>query len=154
MDSSKDTQKQWLKDRFHETPTSGPEAKKVKFSDVKDELETQFVSAKFSSYTVSHLIRDTFPNTMSKPAGKSRQQYVLGWAGKFQLVPPILAHPAHMILCQVWAQINLHKTIKPVASLISFSSVHRWKIASRNSRNNPMMVWFGKLIPLFSINAV
>ena len=85
MDSSKDTQKQWLKDRFHETPTSGPEAKKVKFSDVKDELETQFVSAKFSSYTVSHLIRDTFPNTISKPAGKSRQQYVFGLGRKIPI---------------------------------------------------------------------
>ena len=85
--SSKDTQKQWLKDRFHETPTSGPEAKKVKFSDddVKDEHETLFVSIKFSSYAVSHLIKDTFSNRISKPAGKSWQQYVLGLGRKIPI---------------------------------------------------------------------
>ena len=85
MDSSKDTQKQWLKDHFHETPTSGPEAKKVKFSDHKDELETQFTSTKFSPYAVSHLIRDTFPNTISKSAGKSRQQYVFRFGRKIPI---------------------------------------------------------------------
>ena len=85
MDSSKDTQKQWLKAHFHETLTSGPEAKKVKFSDLKDELEMQFVSTKFSSYFVSHLVRETFPNTISKPAGKSRQQYAFGLGRKIPI---------------------------------------------------------------------
>ena len=40
MDSSNDAQKQWLKVHFQEIPTSGPAAKKVKFSELKDELET------------------------------------------------------------------------------------------------------------------
>ena len=97
MDSSKDTQKQWLKNRFHETPTSGPEAKKVKISDMKNELETP---AKFSSYTVSHLIRDTFPNTISKPAGKSQQQYVFGLGQKIPINATHTCTPcSHDSLC-------------------------------------------------------
>ena len=153
MDSSKDTQKQWLKDCFHETP-SGPEAKKVKFSDVKDELETQFVSAKFSSYTVSHLIRDTFPNTMSKPAGKSRQQYVFGLGRKIPISATHTSTPcSHDPLSSLGPNQSSQddQTSGIVDQLLKCSQMED---RIRNSRNNPVMVWFGKLIPLFSINAV
>lgn len=123
MDSIKDTQKQWLKVRFHETPIGGPEAKKVKFSDLKEELETQFVSTKFSSYTVSQS-GTPFPIQSANQLGNPGISTFWGWVRKFQLVPPIQAHPAHMILHQLRLQINLQETTKPVALLNSFFSVH------------------------------
>ena len=54
----------------------------MKFFDLKNELETQFAFTNFSSYAVNHLVKETFPNTVSKPSGKSKNHYFFGLAHK------------------------------------------------------------------------
>ena len=49
----------------------------MKFSDVHQELEKE-LEQKFSTNAVSQAIKDAFPLSYSKPAGKSRQKHVFG----------------------------------------------------------------------------
>ena len=67
----------WLRTRFSAAPTEGPASKKVKFSDVHQQLEKE-LEQKFCTKAVSHAIKDAFPLSYSKPAGKSRQKHVFG----------------------------------------------------------------------------
>ena len=67
----------WLRTRFSAAPTEGPASKKVKFSDVHQQLEKE-LEQKFCTNAVSHAIKDAFPLSYSKPAGKSRQKHVFG----------------------------------------------------------------------------
>ena len=67
----------WLRTQFSAAPTEGPASKKVKFSDVHQELETE-LEQKFSTNAVSQAIKGAFPLLYSKPAGKSRQKHVFG----------------------------------------------------------------------------
>ena len=71
-------QKAWLRRRYRDAPLEGSCKKKVKFADVVEELEKQFAPAKFSLYTVSQAIKEVFPQSCSKPSGKSRQKYIFG----------------------------------------------------------------------------
>ena len=69
--------KEWLRTRFSEAPTEGPAAKKVKFSDVHKQLETE-LEQDFSTSAVSNAIKEAFPQSQSKAAGKSRQKHIFG----------------------------------------------------------------------------
>ena len=62
-----------LRTRFSAAPTEGPASKTVKFSDVHQELVKE-LEQKFSTNAVSQAIKDAFPLSYRKPAGKSRQK--------------------------------------------------------------------------------
>ena len=49
----KDVHVEWLTAHYQEAPANGPEAKRVKFSELKNDLETQFATSKLSSYALS-----------------------------------------------------------------------------------------------------
>ena len=52
--------------------------KRVNFADVSEELEKQSAPAKFTSNTVSHAIKEVFPQSCSKQLEKSRQTFIFG----------------------------------------------------------------------------
>ena len=64
----------WLKRRY----INAPPTKKIKFSIIFDELVSQYPPTKFNSLAVSKIIKEAFPNTESKPAGKADLRYVFG----------------------------------------------------------------------------
>ena len=71
--------KTWLKRLYREAPSSGPAAKKVKFSEVKDEIGRCCPSSSsVSSPMLPRAISEEFPNAESKKLGKSRQVYIFG----------------------------------------------------------------------------
>ena len=80
MDANEFEEREWLKRNFHETPTSGPAAKKVKFSDLHEQLQSQFPLAQLSPYSVSRSIQGAFPNAVSRRCGKSKHKYIFGMA--------------------------------------------------------------------------
>ena len=53
-------------------------AKKVKFSDLQEQLQSHFSLTQFSQYSINHLVRDVFPNVVSKQVGKSKHRYFFG----------------------------------------------------------------------------
>ena len=67
-----------LKRLYKEAPAYGPEAKKIKFSQIKDEVQQNCPSSAISSQLLSRAITAEFPNTESKQIGKARHSYVLG----------------------------------------------------------------------------
>ena len=77
MESTNDTWVGYLRKTYKEAPVCGVEAKRVKFSDIQDGLQTQFPSDLMSSASSSQLIQDAFPNSSSKRLGKARQTYIL-----------------------------------------------------------------------------
>lgn len=68
----------WLKRYYHLAPSDGPAAKRTKFSSIQEQLTSAFPNKSFNSTNVSSLIKSTFPHTLSKPVGKSRQRYIFG----------------------------------------------------------------------------
>lgn len=74
----------WLQSTFQETPYDGdsPRPKRMKFSDVSDELQHHFPDREYTSYETSRYIHQAFPNAESK-RGKGRQTYLLGLERKF-----------------------------------------------------------------------
>ena len=67
-----------LRKRFQETPTEGPEAKRVKFQTVHQSLATGFPTVDFNSKMVSDALKAAFPHTTRKPAGKAQLLHVYG----------------------------------------------------------------------------
>ena len=75
------TESIWLKSVFCEAEhhsEAGPSAKRMKFSDVFDELQANFTNKKFTAYDVSKYMHEAFPNTVSKPCGKARLKHFIG----------------------------------------------------------------------------
>lgn len=70
--------KTWLKRLYREAPSSGPAAKKVKFSEVKDEIGRCCPSSSVPSPMLSRAISEEFPNAESKRLGKSQKVYIFG----------------------------------------------------------------------------
>ena len=66
---------EYLKKRYRECPTG---EKKIKFSDIEDDLVSQFPSTSWNSRSVSQVVRTAFPSSESKKHGKSRHVYVHG----------------------------------------------------------------------------
>ena len=67
-----------LKRLYREAPSSGPDAKKIKFSRVRDEVQRQCPSSPVSTQSLSRAISAKFPNTESKKMGKERHMYIFG----------------------------------------------------------------------------
>ena len=67
-----------LKRLYREAPASGPDAKKIKFSHVKDDVQQHCPSSSISTQSLSRAISAQFPNTESKHLGKARHVYVFG----------------------------------------------------------------------------
>lgn len=67
----------WLKCHFKDAAVSGPDCKRVKFSDIVDEATTGF-PLPVSSGALSHAIREEFPNSVNKRVGEKRHTYIYG----------------------------------------------------------------------------
>lgn len=63
---------------YHETSLEGPEAKKVKLSDIHEALKVQFPSTVITSQCTSRAIQSAFPNAQKKRLGKERNTFVVG----------------------------------------------------------------------------
>lgn len=68
----------WLKRLYKEAPATGPEAKKIKFSHIKDDVQHYCQSMPISSSLLSRAISAEFSQKESKQLGKARHSYVLG----------------------------------------------------------------------------
>ena len=75
--SGQDEVHKWLKSHYNPT-TDDPVAKRVRFSDIREELESNFPREIFSDRSVSDAIKAVFPDTQSRPVGKSRQKHIFG----------------------------------------------------------------------------
>ena len=84
---------QHLKEMYSEVKvdTDAPNLKRVKFSDVQDELQKSFPSGTMSTFAVSQAITSAFPSSLRKKARKARQKYIYGVESR-QL-------PAHLLNC-------------------------------------------------------
>ena len=63
-------EKAWLRRRYRDAPLEGCYEKRVNFADVSEELEKQSAPAKFTSNTVSHAIKEVFPQVLQQTIGK------------------------------------------------------------------------------------
>ena len=68
----------WLKHQYKSAAVSGPECKRMKFSDIIDRATTELQPSSFSHCILSHAIRAEFPDTVNKKIGKKRHTYVYG----------------------------------------------------------------------------
>ena len=68
---------EWIKHRYR---VSGPEASRVKFSDILEEVQSSFPTSSISSYVVSNAITKEFPTSISKKLGEKKHKYVYGIA--------------------------------------------------------------------------
>lgn len=70
----------WLKSIFQETDyhSDSPQPKRMKFSEVSDEIQQQYPGEKFTPYEISKIVCEAFPNTESKACGRTRQKHFLG----------------------------------------------------------------------------
>ena len=77
MESAEST---WLKSVFQETDhqSDDPPSKRIKFSEVSDEIKQQFPEKNFTQHGLSRLIQHTFPRAVSKRCGKARQVHLCG----------------------------------------------------------------------------
>ena len=83
--------KQWLKASYNETPTDGPDAKRVKFSDIHESLMAQFPTDAISKQMASRAIQEAFPNTEKQRLGWDKNTYIVG------IQPPVQVHPSNSI---------------------------------------------------------
>ena len=70
--------KHWLKRSYTETPTEGPHAKQVKFSDIHEALAQTFPSDKISTQLCTKVVQEAFPGTKRTRVGNQRLSYVVG----------------------------------------------------------------------------
>lgn len=91
MESPNHSWTQWLKRSYSETPIEGPDAKRVKFSDVHDSLMAQFPSELISKQMASHAIQEAFPNTQKQRSGREKNTYIVG------IQSPVQIHPSNPV---------------------------------------------------------
>ena len=77
MESESEVTK-WLRKRYCSASSEGPQAKKMRFSDLQHELSTHFTSTAFNSRMVSQEIKTAFANTFSKAVGSARTKHIFG----------------------------------------------------------------------------
>ena len=65
----------YLKCRYQEAPSA---EKKVKFSDIEDDLVQHFPSTSYNAQRVSQAIAQAFPQAISKRHGKKRHKFLFG----------------------------------------------------------------------------
>ena len=68
----------WLREQYRSAPSEGPEAKRMKFSDMYTDLSSRFSSTNFNPKMISQEIKGAFPDTYSKAVGKGRVKHVFG----------------------------------------------------------------------------
>ena len=88
MESLSHSWTQWLKHSYLETPVQGPDAKRVKFSDVHESLMAQFPSELITKQTASHAIQEAFPFTQQQRLGREKNTYIVG------IQSPVQVHPS------------------------------------------------------------
>lgn len=78
-DRMESTEIKWLRSTFQETQYDSecPQPKRMKYSDVSDELQQHF-HKEYTAYETSRYICAAFPNTENKRCGKARQLHLLG----------------------------------------------------------------------------
>lgn len=84
----------YLKGRYREDPSA---EKRVKFSDIEDDLVQQFPSISYSAKRVSQVVSSAFPKSVSKKCGKKRHKYLYGidaFTNEEQESPPSTSHGA------------------------------------------------------------
>ena len=69
-----------LKQSYRETPIEGPEAKRVRFSDIQEHLTAQFPLDPLSTSvcSTSDSVQEAFPHSQRKRFGKERHNYIIG----------------------------------------------------------------------------
>ena len=72
----------WIKTRYREAPVSGPEASRIKFSDVLAEVQHAFPTMNVSTVVVSDAISKEFPMSLGKKVGEKRHRGVARNFGK------------------------------------------------------------------------
>ncbi len=80
MQEMESIESKWLQSVFQEThyDSESPQPKRMKFSEVSDELQQHFSNKQYTQYETSNYIREAFPNTKSKRCGIGRQTHLLG----------------------------------------------------------------------------
>jgi hypothetical protein len=70
----------WLKRHYKEAHDLmvEPFQKKVKFQDIKENLQTRFPQKSFNEVMINSFIRNAFPNCYTKRTGGTRQTHVFG----------------------------------------------------------------------------
>ena len=63
---------------YHETPVEGPEAKKIKLSDIQEALTAQFPLSIITPQYASQAIQEAFPNAQKKRLGRERNTFIVG----------------------------------------------------------------------------
>ena len=119
----------------------------MKFSELKNDLEMQFATSKFSSYAVNHLVRETFPNAVSKPSGKSKQQYFFGLDRRAPISAP-LSSGSHDLPAPATPTASPGEASGMVELLLKCSQMEN------SLRKSVMEAWFVRLILLYSTNAL
>ena len=71
---------EWLRSKYREVPLEGPCPKKIKLSDLHQQLEKKYFPEKVSQYAPSHIVGKAFPNAESKIADKSHTKHIIGIA--------------------------------------------------------------------------
>ena len=81
-----------------EVDTDAPNPKRVKFSDIQDELQKCFPTGNTSTFAISRAITSAFPNSLGKKTGKARQKYIYGVESQLlpsSNTPPELSSASH-----------------------------------------------------------
>ena len=69
---------EFLKETYVTTPAEGSDAKRVKASDIQDNLSRHFPGTLITPHTSSLLVQEAFPNSSRKRLGRDRQTFVVG----------------------------------------------------------------------------
>ena len=85
---------EYLKKRYRESPLS---EKKIKFSDIQEDLTSHFPTASWNARIVSETVRAAFPRSESKQHGRSHSRYIHG-IEEIQCEPTESSSSAMMLL--------------------------------------------------------
>ena len=139
-----------------EVDTDAPNPKRVKFSNVQDELQKSFPSGAMSTFAVSRAITSAFPNSLSKNAGKHAKSTSMELnRGSFQLSAHLLncclhhtsLHHMNLRLHQMGLQLCWH-TRRPKISTCS----KKYNILKREFLSlRKQAAWYNRWTPSSSV---
>ena len=69
---------EWLKQSYSEAPAEGPDAKRMKFSTIHENLCAAFPNDTVTTANTSQAVQRVFPNTQNKRIGRERVTYIFG----------------------------------------------------------------------------
>ena len=76
MEASKEVN--WLRKRYLAAPSEGPSVKRIKFEEIYSGIRAAFPDTKHNQKMVSDAIKQSFPQSLSKPYGHSRAAHIFG----------------------------------------------------------------------------